>query len=217
MSDRNTVPFIEFIDDAPLWMQERANRLHKLCKTVERLVLEGKPISKSVACVCKRTSLIGRSYDAAPGKVFQVSPVTLRNHFSHWRKNGKEAAVFLPRYRVVKSPISEEFVMQAMIRMLEKPSCVWVFSDFQADLKAGLSVPYCSRGELCRHSLSFSLRTFRRHIPASFLKKLRRLQQLKSEMELEICNFAESVGNKPRVDEGTKLRMQQILEAFKYR
>jgi hypothetical protein len=85
------------------WMRERAERLHRICKGIERQRAKGVSVRK--ACTHLAWVWKDRSYRTAPHIKCRFSRSTLVVLYYHWRRNGKSPGCFALHYSDRLAPL----------------------------------------------------------------------------------------------------------------
>ena len=85
------------------WERERAMRLHRACKTIERRSAAGMPVRKAVQYFAWFWK--DRTYRTAPHIKTRFGKATLVTLYYHWLRNGKSPSCFVLHYAARLAPL----------------------------------------------------------------------------------------------------------------
>ena len=101
------LPCAHFSPAFPLpWMRERAERLHRICKGIERQRAKG--VSVRRACTHLAWVWKDRSYRTAPHRKCRFSRSALVVLYYRWRRDGKSPGCFALHYSDRLAPVTPE-------------------------------------------------------------------------------------------------------------
>ena len=147
------------------WMRERAERLHRACKTVERQRTAGVSVRKAVKHFA--WSWKDRHYRTAPHIKARFSRSTLVILYYHWRRNGKCPGAFALHYADRLAPVTPE----EMRRFLDACGKAGTVSLSQAAKLAGFE-----RAKACR---------IRTRLPGPLVRQIKRIFKERRKAELD--------------------------------
>jgi hypothetical protein len=92
----------------PPWQWERARRLHRLFRRVEKAQASGKSARASFVKFSKRWH--GHAYHCDPARRIQAATGTLYPLFRHWQDNGRSPAAMLLDYQPLRSSVPRDML-----------------------------------------------------------------------------------------------------------
>jgi len=81
----------------PAWQIERANKLHRACRSVQTRINHGERTRRAFRRVAKYHN--GRAFKCDPKRHLSLSEQTLRRAFTRWKHGGEVAAALTLQYR----------------------------------------------------------------------------------------------------------------------
>ena len=148
-----------------LWPSERAERLHRFCKSIERRRAAGVSVRKAVTYFAWFWK--DRPYRTAPHIKARFSGTTLVQLYYRWRRNGKSPVCFVLHYAERMAPVTRE----QMRRFLGACGKAGTVSLSQAASLAGFE-----RAQFCR---------IRTRLPGPLVRRIKGIFKERRKAELE--------------------------------
>ena len=184
-----TKPYLEFLDDAPEWMQDRAKILKSVFGRIDGQVSKGSSITSATRDVFNRLRKSNPNTFKKLSNRLSVSEKSIKDLYRSWRKGNRSDAVLYPQYRVVQSQPTSKFIYYSMRRLMNEPSIQGLYEAFEEELRADHSIPHCRTGKSDSSELPFSLRNFTSRLPENFKSKFGEYRKLHSELLGEIHSY----------------------------
>src|ERR1017187_8932789 len=160
------------------WQRERAERLHRFCKSIERRRAAGVSVRKAVTYFAWFWK--DRPYRTAPHIKARFIRSTLVKLYYRWRRNGKSPACFVLHYADRMAPVTRE-QMRRFLGACRKAGTV---SLSQATTLAGLG-----RAAACR---------IRTRLPGPLVRRIKGIFKERRKAELETRGDAKKFQGRKR-------------------
>ena len=174
------------------WMRERAERLHRACKTIERQRAAGVSVRKAVKHFAWFWK--DRHYRTAPHIKARFSRSTLVILYYHWRRNGKCPGCFALHYADRLAPVTPE----EMGRFMDACGKTGTVSLSQAAILAGFE-----RAKACR---------IRARLPGPLVRQIRKIFKARRLGEIEARKLVKQFqGQKHRLE----IEVERLANRFR--
>lgn len=148
----------------PGWFKERADRLHRICCSIDSRSRRGEKLRRLVYWFAWNSK--GKSYKCDSERPLNFTRGVIRRALYTWRLGGQVPAALIPRYKSHGSKLTALPIIRIVDFLTACP---------QPTLKAALTrfTALGGRGRGGIRPLKISYDQLRRHLPASLFRKVR--------------------------------------------